>query len=185
MDSLMQKLMMSKAIMDKSDTIGRGNAIPTNIQDTGYENTPQPKANYNIPQEYMTEAPVNRQTSSQPKTPTIDSIKNSKLPDEIKKLMIEHPINPVQQPQNVISNEIVEKATKMMKDQGMISDKKPQNFSGLDKNALQEMIESSVRKILTESGVIPSSEEPTNDVFQFKVGKHIFEGKVTKIKKSQ
>jgi hypothetical protein len=45
------------------------------------------------------------------------------------------------------------------------------------------MIESAVNNALKENGLLVESTEKTNEVFTFKVGKHIFEGKVTKIKK--
>ena len=35
----------------------------------------------------------------------------------------------------------------------------------------------------TKNGLITESSEKSNEVFTFKVGKHVFEGKVTKIKK--
>jgi DUF917 family protein len=47
------------------------------------------------------------------------------------------------------------------------------------------MVENAVRKVLKEEGLLTESEEKTSEVFSFKVGKHIFEGKVTKIKKLQ
>jgi DUF917 family protein len=47
------------------------------------------------------------------------------------------------------------------------------------KNIVREVLE----EILTEHGIISESEQKTDEIFQFKVGKHLFEGKVTKIKK--
>jgi len=45
------------------------------------------------------------------------------------------------------------------------------------------MINEAVTKSLKENGLITESSEKSNEIFSFKVGKHIFEGKVTKIKK--
>jgi hypothetical protein len=45
------------------------------------------------------------------------------------------------------------------------------------------MITEAVNNALKENGLLVESVEKSNDVFSFKVGKHIFEGKVTKIKK--
>ena len=45
------------------------------------------------------------------------------------------------------------------------------------------MINEAVNKSLKENGLIAESSEKANELFSFKVGKHIFEGKVTKIKK--
>ena len=48
---------------------------------------------------------------------------------------------------------------------------------------IQKMINEAVNEALHENGLITESSEKSNEVFSFKVGKHIFEGKVTKIKK--
>jgi hypothetical protein len=45
------------------------------------------------------------------------------------------------------------------------------------------MINEAVNNALKENGLLVESSEKTNELFSFKVGKHIFEGKVTKIKK--
>ena len=45
------------------------------------------------------------------------------------------------------------------------------------------MINEAVNKALQENGLIMESTEKSNEIFSFKVGKHVFEGKVTKIKK--
>jgi len=185
MDRLMEKLMISKAIMDKSDGIkktGNGGLPPTSLQqfDT-------PEAKFNIPQEFMSEmkSPSGLPADRQMKVPTIEAIKNSKLPDEIKKLMIEHPIQPAQMQTSALSNELVEKATRLMRDgkEPVVEQNTTQKTSSLDVKQIQQIVESTVRKVLKENGLISESEEKTNEVFSFKVGKHIFEGKVTKIKK--
>ena len=38
-------------------------------------------------------------------------------------------------------------------------------------------------RVLKENGLVMESAEKSNEIFSFKVGKHVFEGKVTKIKK--
>jgi DUF917 family protein len=53
----------------------------------------------------------------------------------------------------------------------------------LDYKLLQKMINEAVNKALQENGLIMESSEKSNEIFSFKVGKHVFEGKVTKIKK--
>ena len=45
------------------------------------------------------------------------------------------------------------------------------------------MIEEAVNNALKKNGLLVESTEKSNEVFSFKVGKHVFEGKVTKIKK--
>jgi len=185
MDRLMEKLMVSKAIMDKSDNIkktGNGGLPPTSLQQFDI-----PEAKFNIPQEFMSEmkSPSGLPADRPMKTPTIDAIKNSRLPDEIKKLMIEHPIQPVQTQSSSLSNELVEKATRLMREgkEPAVEQTSIQKSSNIDIKQIQQIVESTVRKVLKENGLISESEEKTNEIFSFKVGKHIFEGKVTKIKK--
>jgi hypothetical protein len=166
-----------------------------------------PNIKYNIPQEYLQESP---QQSSQPYlsslpventkpvgVPTVDAIKNSKLPDEIKKLMMEHPIGqPAQQQTMTMSNELIEKSRRLMgnSDAGYLPESakpKPppgpspqtQTNGGIDYKLIQKMINDAVTKSLRENGLITESSEKSNEIFSFKVGKHVFEGKVTKIKK--
>lgn len=194
---LMQKLAVSKKIMD------RHNGMPRSTQG-GVPNTPQvenfnvPQANYNIPQDVMVESNI-----SQPKqlqTPNQNQVLNSKLPEEIKKLMIE---NPIHQPQvmgnsDFLSDDIIEGATRLMgKDKEPIRETKnqrqPQGQGVPDINSLKQMIRDTVRDTvrdvvreeLKSAGFISESESKTNEKLQFKVGKHIFEGIVTKIKKTQ
>jgi hypothetical protein len=127
MDQLMQKLMISKAIMDKTDGIKRIDNREMNSPSNMVESFNMPQAKYNIPQEYLQEQPS--QQMSQPYlsslpventkpvgVPTIDAIKNSRLPDEIKKLMMEHPISQPQQASPTLSNDLVERASRLMKE---------------------------------------------------------------------
>jgi len=77
----------------------------------------------------------------------------------------------------------VEKASRLMKEQNSSSQSQNVSIPQIDNSKLQVMVENAVRKVLSENGLISESEEITNETFSFKVGKHIFEGKVTKIKK--
>jgi len=97
-NELMSRLVASKAIMDKSNTIKRGEVRESAPIMNSDFNIPQAK--YNIPAEFLQEQQSSPQPflSSLPRentkpvgAPTVDAIKNSKLPDEIKRLMIEHP----------------------------------------------------------------------------------------------
>jgi hypothetical protein len=47
----------------------------------------------------------------------------------------------------------------------------------------RKMLKEVVKEVLSENGMLVESVSKSNDSFSFKVGKHIFEGKVTKIKK--
>jgi hypothetical protein len=194
-NDLMAKLAISKKIMDKHQEISRGNSNGNvNYNAPMVENYEAVPATYNIPQEYAAETTLSE--VSQPELPTQDRILNSKLPDEIKKLMIENPIAQASLPgtTNVLSNEIIEGAQKLM---GTTPKKQSQpqsnNLSGIDMNALKTMIRDTVRDTvrdvvreeLSKSGMIVENEQKTNEQLTLKVGKHLFEGKVTKIKKIQ
>jgi hypothetical protein len=192
---LMQKLALSKAIMDKSETIKKGTLPPTSLQEYNV-----PEARYNIPQEMLQEQPQQQQPylSSVPNTkpvgvPTVDAIKNSRLPDEIKRLMMEHPISQPQQMSGpTLSNDLIERASRLMQENksGYVPEsakkqttQKTEKSTGFNMSQIKEMIEEAVNNALRENGLLVESTEKANEVFTFKVGKHIFEGKVTKIKK--
>ena len=200
---LMSRLAASKAIMDspkfgKSNSGMGGGLPPTSLQDFD-----MPQAKYNIPQEFLQESPQSNQPylSELPRVntkpvgnPTVDAIKNSKLPDEIKKLLMEHPISqPQQQQSTTLSDDLIEKASRLMKnkDSGYVPESaKPKQVQqqsqvngSIDYKLLQKMINEAVNKALQENGLIMESTEKSNEIFSFKVGKHVFEGKVTKIKK--
>jgi hypothetical protein len=200
---LMSRLAASKAIMDspkfgKSNSGMGGGLPPTSLQDFD-----MPQAKYNIPQEFLQESPQTNQPylSELPRVntkpvgnPTVDAIKNSKLPDEIKRLMMEHPISQPQQQQTAtLSDDLIEKASRLMKskDSGYVPESaKPKQVQqqtqvngSIDYKLLQKMINEAVNKALQENGLIMESSEKSNEIFSFKVGKHVFEGKVTKIKK--
>jgi len=201
MDQLMQKLMISKAIMDKTDGITRGDSRSMNTPSNMIETFEVPQAKYNIPQEFLQEQPMSPRMGQQPSympventkpvgVPTLDAIKNSKLPDEIKRLMMEHPIAQPQQQSATLSNDLIERASRLMKEnptsyQPESAKAKVQSTpsQSLDYNVIQKMITEAVNQALKENGLIAESSEKANELFSFKVGKHIFEGKVTKIKK--
>jgi hypothetical protein len=193
---LMQKLALSKKIMDVHNQIPRS-GTQGNIPNTPQvENFNVPQANYNLPQDVMVEQQV-----SQPKqlqTPNKNQVLNSKLPDEIKQLMIENPIHQPQtlQSSDFLSDDIIEGATKLMgtqKKKVQESQEQSQRQTVLEDSDLKQMIRDVVRDTvrdvireeLKSAGFISESESKTNERLQFKVGKHIFEGVVTKIKKVQ
>ena len=104
--------------------------------------------------------------------------------------------NPIAQPlqQNVtISDDLIERASRLMKQQGSYvpDSAKPKtaqpqqssNTSQVDYKLIKKMISDAINEALTENGLMVESTEKSNEMFTFRVGKHIFEGKVTKIKK--
>ena len=199
---LIQKLMISKQIMDKHNNTPRGGMPSMDSYSSPQVESYEPAgAKYNIPQEFLQESQVTEPyLSSIPKTPTMpqpitkDRVMSSKLPDEIKRLMIEHPI---EQPTSMtgsptLSNELVEKAARLMgtdaRGNQIVQPKQKlqeqsQPTNGFNMKELKSMLREVVEEVLQENGILSESEQKSNEVFSFKVGKHIFEGKVTKIKK--
>jgi len=196
-NDLMNKLAISKKIMERHNQTPRNTNGSGGMNfDTNVKEFDAPQAKFNIPQEFMG---INESKPQIPQhTNTKDRILSSKLPDEIKRLMIEHPIS---QPNNmggggsVLSNELVEKAARLMNNEvannvnpyqpkKVIQETKSQNItSHLDKSVLKDIIKETIEEVLSENGLLIENTSKTNDMFQFRVGSHIFEGKVTRIKK--
>jgi len=192
-NDLIQKLMISKKIMDKHKMMprnqnGSGEINEENVSVPEVQEFKAPASNYNIPQEFLMES---KPATQMPKTSSKDKILSSKLPDEIKRLMIEHPIA---QPNNTqttaLSDDIVEKAARLMnvdasgKQAKRTSSPQPiQENTNINTNSIKQIVRETIEEVLSENGLLVESVSKTNDVFSFKVGKHIFEGKVTKIKK--
>jgi hypothetical protein len=202
--SLMEKLAVSKKIMDAHNRTPRGSASPSmnSYNSPQVENYEPVNASYNIPQELLQESEINQPyLSSIPKTPTApqaittDRVMASKLPDAIKRLMIEHPIEVPNSMGggSVLSDELVEKAARLMNTDARgnqvnqpkqrIQEQTPTQQPQFNNKQLREMLKEVVEEVLLENGILAESTQKSNELFSFKVGKHIFEGKVTKIKK--
>ena len=180
--------MISKKIMEKHNEIPRNTNEGQTLTAPMVENFTPPQSSYNIPQEFMQEAVVARPT---PQGNPQDKIMSSKLPDAIKQLMIEHPINqPNSMSGPILSDELVEKAARLMGSGGKqiqenTTQRQSQGQNVLDNKNLRSLLKEVVKEVLSENGMIIESTSKSNDMFSFKVGKHIFEGKVTKVKKIQ
>lgn len=190
MSDLMQKLALSKKIMDKHNQTPRGQATGTLPMNESIN------ATYNIPQEMVNQQPVIQQSVTMNQPVSQDAIKNSKLPDEIKNLMMENPIAQPQMGGPVLSNDIIEGAARLMgqnRDYTPISESKPNipqntttNNSDL-KQMIRDVVRDTVRDVVKEelqnAGLISESIQKTNETLSLRVGKHVFEGKVLKIRK--
>jgi hypothetical protein len=191
---LMQRLAVSKKIMEKHSEIKRGDVRNTSQITESFDT---PDTTYNVPGDVMVEQ---TQTPSYNPTQPLekDKILKSKLPDEIKRLMIEQPIvQPNTMAGPTISNEVIEGAQRLMK-KDTISDfpqtqkiTESHNSSNINMGDLKTMIRDVVRDTvrdvvreeLQEAGMLIESTTNTNEVIQFKVGNTVFVGKVTKVKK--
>lgn len=189
---LINKLMISKKIMERHDTMGRNGINNPEAYNTPMVEEFQPvSANYNLPQEYLSEAPTQKMNTEMP---TADRIANSKLPDEIKRLMMEHPIQQPNSPGNssVLSNDLIERASRLMntdasgKQLGVkkqVVKESVQPTNSLSADQIRNIVKETMEDVLKENGLLVESTKGSNEVFKFKVGHHIFEGKLTKIRK--
>ena len=193
-NDLITKLMISKQIMDKHKQMPRSgmDSLPMNVNVPEVEEFAPPQAKYSLPQEYLQEASIPQQRP--PQEMTKDRVLSSKLPDEIKRLMIEHPIaQPNSMAGPIISSDIVEKAARLMNTDAsgkQVKQSQPkqqiqQQSIGLDTDTIKSIVRETIEEVLSENGLLVESTSKSNEVFTFRVGKHIFEGKLTKIKKVQ
>jgi hypothetical protein len=199
---LMQRLAVSKKIMDKHSEIKRGDARPTTPMVEEFQPV---NGSYNLPEEILNES-NSEKTFHDPTKPTDrEKILKSRLPDEIKQLMIEKPIvQPNTMGGTVLSDEIIEGAQRLM-GKNKISDI-PQNTNsnvviettqknhtsgnisiGEIRTLLRDIVRDTVRDVVREelkdAGMIVESTTNTNETLQFKVGNTLFVGKITKVKK--
>jgi hypothetical protein len=197
---LMQRLAVSKKIMEKHSEIKRGDARQTTPMVEDFEPV---SANYNLPSEILTESQQTTQRHD-PTTPLDQNrILNSKLPDEIKRLMIEQPIV---QPSSmgggaVLSNDVIEGATRLMKKDNISEIPQTQapkekitetqqksninisEIKSMIRDVVRDTVRDVVREELKQAGMIVESTTKTNESLQFKVGNTLFIGNVTKVKK--
>jgi hypothetical protein len=195
MNSLMEKLMISKKIMEKSDQISRGSVGSSGSnydngggfsQNVQLQEFSSPIAKYNIPEEYASaQQPVQKIPQGNP----LDRIQNSKLPDAIKKLMIEHPIAQVKPMEPTISDDVIEAASRLMKKDkeksGVPNQQVSYSQGGLSANDIKKIVRETMEEVLSEQGLMVESETKASDTIQIKVGQHLFVGKISKIKKLQ
>jgi len=201
---LMQRLAVSKKIMEKHSQISRS-SNPTN-QVPSVETFDSVNAKYNLPEEFLPEQSQSRNDFDATKPLDENRILNSKLPDEIKRLMIEQPIVQPNSTGGVeISEEVIQGAQRLMGKTNKTSDTPQQttnketyttnnqttsnvNISEI-KTMIRDVVRDAVRDVvkeeLKEAGMLVESTSNSDEVIQFKVGKHLFVGKVTKIKKLQ
>ena len=184
-NDLMQKLMKSKAIMDVHNKMPRASDQTKFNINPNVEEFNAPSAKYNIPQEFIQESRMLEPKNLE--SPSVDAIKNSKLPDEIKRIMMEHPITPqsnISGGKNILTDSLIQKANTLMgnspQKKQQVATKQGENISLSD---IKKIVQETVKQTVKEMGLLTESTESSNELFQFSVGSHLFEGKVTKIKK--
>jgi hypothetical protein len=134
--------------------------------------------------------------------PTVDKIQNSKLPDAIKKAMIENPIPQISLNDSLDMN-FVKNAKRLMEQEGVTS-KKSGSSNQIIKTYLSEsntsdiaekltpIIENIIRKTLDEivdrklNQILTAHQTASiNENLVLKVGDSVFKGKITGVNKSK
>jgi len=183
-NDLMKKLVQAKKVMNKVDG---GNYERGHVNESMLLSDPSELMESQAPQQVNTR-PVGGNMN-------IDKIQNSKLPDAIKRAMIEHPI---EQMQSISLNEtldmdFVKGAKRLMEQEGVSSKKsQPQQrqsvSSNVDMNAMAVLIENTVRKVMDEKLnqiLTASTTSSINENLVLKVGDSIFKGKITGVNKAK
>jgi hypothetical protein len=181
---LMKKLVQAKKVMNKVDG---GDFERGHINESALLSSPEELLN--------SRTPAQPRMNKQPMVVDESRVSNSKLPDAIKRAMIENPI-----PQISLSDSLdmdfVKGAKRLMEQEG-VSKKQPsknhnQNTtplnSSFDLNTLSVLIENTVRKVMDEKlNQILTAQQTTsiNESLVLKVGDSIFKGTITGVNKSK
>jgi len=184
-NDLMNRLVQAKKVMNKVDS---GNFEKGNVNETILRSAPEDVAN--LVQDYQPIPPaVNRGNVA-----NVDKINNSKLPDVIKKAMIENPIPQITLNDN-INMDFIQGAKKLMEKEGLSKKSVPkqqvasqQSYSNVDMNSLSTLIENTIRKVLDEklNQILTAQQTATiNENLVLKVGDSIFKGKITGVNKAK
>lgn len=178
MDELSKKLVSSKKIMNKVDT---GEYEKGNIDESKIIMSTENLMEQNVPA-----TPSKRPVRG---NATTEQINNSRLPDAIKKAMIENPIQQITLNDN-LDMDFVAKTKRLMEQDGVIpktaSKQSSPQFNTNDlESRLVPIIENIIRKTLDEKlNQILAAQQSINinENLVIKVGNSIFQGKITKVK---
>lgn len=184
-NDLMQRLVQAKKVLNKVET---GDFERGNVNEEILRSNP----------EDIQDVPNN--TIRQPQTHNIQKIQDSKLPDAIKRAMIENPIPQISLNDSLDLN-FIEKTKKLMESEGVATKKTTQssksstspqvNSSDLVKQ-LTPIIENIVRKTVMEimdtklNQILTAQQTLSiNENLVLKVGDSVFKGKITGVNKSK
>lgn len=188
-NDLMLRLVSAKKIMNKVET---GDFERGNVNESVLKSSPEELAE-------MTQMNVSRPPVNKPMN--VDKINASKLPDVIKKAMIETPIPQITL-NDSINMDFINGAKKLMEREGLSKKtsniKYPQqnnsggsnnqSYNGVDMNQLSTLIENTIRKVLDEKLTQILSAQQTasiNENLVLKVGDSIFKGKITGVNRAK
>lgn len=187
-ESFMSNLVNAKKVMNKLDN--------KDINDVPVKNISQYQKSLN---ENMSPIDSTYDQSAHLTPPMVDieKVKNSRLPDPIKKLMIENPIQQVSL-NDSLDMSFLDGAKKLMEREGLSKpstqkqsqtiNKTPivESTTNLDMGAISLMIENAVRKVMDEklNQILTAQETKSiNENLVLRVGDSIFKGKITGVNK--
>jgi thioester reductase-like protein len=182
-NDLMTKLVMAKKVMDKVDN---GNYERGHVNEDIIKSSPDELSQQNLQSNPV--RPANNGIVD------FEKIQNSKLPDNIKKAMMENPIPQISL-NETIDMDFVKGAKRLMEQEGVSTKKTTtQTNNGkvtnpnFDMNAISVLIENTVRKVLDEklNQILTAQQtQSINENLVLKVGDSIFKGKITGVNKAK
>jgi hypothetical protein len=179
-NDLMMKLVQAKKVMNKVDggDYQRGNVNEDILRSAPEDIMKSQQAPISNPQRPMG-------------TPSVDKIQNSKLPDAIKKAMIENPIPQISL-NDTLDMDFVKGAKRLMEQEGVPTKQSQQrqqsSVQNIDMNAIAVLVENTVRKVLDEklNQILTAQQtQSINENLVLKVGDSVFKGKITGVNKSK
>jgi len=181
-NDLMKKLVQAKKVMNKVDG---GN------YERGHVNEQILRSN---PEDVLASMDQQQPTTKSPQPVNGDRIQNSKLPDAIKKAMMENPIPQISL-NDTLDMDFIKGAKRLMEQEGVGPKPTQQKQStitpvsgNIDMNAIALMIENTVRKVMDEKLnqiLTASTTSSINENLVLKVGDSIFKGKITGVNKAK
>jgi hypothetical protein len=189
-NDLMAKLAKASKVMQKvqGGDFSRGNVNESMLSD-GYDDSG----------EYTQQSfqqPQSQQNNYSTPDFDVSKIQNSKLPDAIKKAMMENPISQISLGET-LDMDFVKGAKRLIEQENRANNpsksnqqsKPVQNVGGnIDMNAIAVLIENTVRKVMDEKLnqiLTASTTSSINENLVLKVGDSIFKGKITGVNKSK
>jgi hypothetical protein len=189
-NDLMKKLVNAKKVMNLVDG---GNYERGNVDESIL---------FSSPDELINEQQIPQQSNRATRpvgTPNIDKIQQSKLPDAIKRAMIESPIPQMGQISlnDTLDMDFIKGAKRLMEQEGVstkkqsvtpFSKQQSSGSSNIDMNAIAVLIENTVRKVMDEKLNQLLSAQQTQTISEnlvLKVGDSVFKGKITGVNKAK
>ena len=181
-NDLMQRLVQAKKVLNK---VENGDYEKGNVNEDILRTNPEDLMSTE------NSAPIR-----QPQQPNFQKIQESKLPEAIKRAMIENPIPQISLSDSLDLN-FVEKTKKLMENEGVSTKKSsPQKGSSVDSSDLVKqltpIIENIVRKTVVEildnklNQILTAQQTMSiNENLVLKVGDSVFKGKITGVNKSK